>query len=322
VSWGKVDDLLHSHRKTAIAGVEAMGLWVLSLSWACGHESPEGHIPRSIAVRLVGSARKADALAGRLVAAGLWHPMEDGWTFHDWGTYQRSRADREAMHAQRAAAGRRGAEVTNSIKIAKSLHANPANAAAVDASSVAAKVGDLPSRPVPSQPIPVRETTDCAGNGSLALALSPPAPTDTSEARSVNAVFARWCEHRAARHPKGPQPVLDDKRRKLIRQRLHAGHDVDVLLLAVEGIWKKPFNIGENEDRREYTSIELALRDAEHIEDFAQVASNARRTNEQPVTYLESRTTGTYEVTTQYGKVISDVLKIGPAGAEAEAPHG
>jgi hypothetical protein len=88
VPWFWVDDKLHDHHKARRAGVEAMGLWVLAGSWCAEQRAADadGFVPADVAYRWGG--RKTDALAERLVDAGLWEPAtvrgEDGWRFHDW----------------------------------------------------------------------------------------------------------------------------------------------------------------------------------------------------------------------------------------------
>lgn len=36
--WFRVDDKLHTHEKALLAGVPAMGLWVMCGSWCASHE--------------------------------------------------------------------------------------------------------------------------------------------------------------------------------------------------------------------------------------------------------------------------------------------
>lgn len=97
MTWFKVDDHLHSHRKAMRAGTEAMGLWVLAGSWS-GAEESDGWVPSYVLTRLAGPG--AEALADQLVSAGLWHAdtvdSEDGYRFHEWETYQPMRAQLEA----------------------------------------------------------------------------------------------------------------------------------------------------------------------------------------------------------------------------------
>lgn len=101
MSWFKVDDHMHSHRKTMRAGTEAMGLWVLAGSWSSAEES-DGWVPGYVLPRLAGPA--GEALAHTLVAAGLWDAEtvdgEEGYRFRGWEEYQPTKAQLEAKRAE------------------------------------------------------------------------------------------------------------------------------------------------------------------------------------------------------------------------------
>lgn len=107
MTWFKVDDGLHSHRKRVRAGHEAMGLWVIAGSWAA-FELTDGWVPDDVVEYLVPIVG-AD-LAKRLERAGLWYRVtrdgEEGWQFHDWDVHQPSK---EKVLADRAAAADRQA---------------------------------------------------------------------------------------------------------------------------------------------------------------------------------------------------------------------
>lgn len=110
MTWFKVDDRLHAHRKARVAGLPAVGLWVLAGSWAADVLT-DGFVPVTQPYAWGGT----DELAQRLVDAGLWLPTEQagerGWLFHDWPDFQPTRADvmakrvsdRERMRRWRAA---------------------------------------------------------------------------------------------------------------------------------------------------------------------------------------------------------------------------
>lgn len=106
MSWFKVDDKLHDHRKIRKAGKAAMGVWVLAGSWSMDNLT-DGFIPADVLIRWGG---RTDA--GRLVTAGLWYEDEQGgesgWRFHDWARFQPSAAVTEAVRAKEADAGVRG----------------------------------------------------------------------------------------------------------------------------------------------------------------------------------------------------------------------
>lgn len=98
MTWFKVDDKLHDHRKARKAGKSAMGVWVLAGSWAMDNET-DGFIPDDVLMRW---GTRSDA--ARLVSAGLWdkavHEGEEGWRFHDWSMFQPSAAVTAAKRAK------------------------------------------------------------------------------------------------------------------------------------------------------------------------------------------------------------------------------
>jgi hypothetical protein len=115
MTWFKVDDSFHSHPKALKAGNAALGLWVRCGSY-CAQHLTDGFIPREIAL-LYGTT----SLASKLVAAGLWTVVQDGWKMHDWHGYNptsdRVLADRQAAterqrRAREAALSRRDNSVT------------------------------------------------------------------------------------------------------------------------------------------------------------------------------------------------------------------
>lgn len=83
MSWFPVDDAFHSHPKARRAGLEAIGLWVVSGSFCMAYLT-DGFVPEWF----VKEKPKGLTLAKRLVAADLWkhgdNGIETGWWFHDW----------------------------------------------------------------------------------------------------------------------------------------------------------------------------------------------------------------------------------------------
>lgn len=90
--WFRLDDSFHSHPKVLRAGNEAVGLYVRCGTYAADHTT-DGFVERSI-VLLYGT----EALAARLVDAGLWHRTRGGWNIHDYLDYNPSR---EAVEKER-----------------------------------------------------------------------------------------------------------------------------------------------------------------------------------------------------------------------------
>ena len=109
MTWAKVDDRLHSHPKSRRAG-PAMAVWVMCLSWAADQES-DGWLPDWVIDQFdpSGDARRV------LIEVGLWDVGEEqpvdvrkrvgeaSVLFHDWGTYQPTRAKAVADRAKTAA---------------------------------------------------------------------------------------------------------------------------------------------------------------------------------------------------------------------------
>ena len=73
MSWFKIDDKLHSHKKVArLHGIAPMGLWALAGSWSSNQET-DGFIPEYIAERIDQDFAEH---AAELVRVGLWEVDE------------------------------------------------------------------------------------------------------------------------------------------------------------------------------------------------------------------------------------------------------
>ncbi|WP_028479567.1 hypothetical protein [Nocardia sp. CNY236] len=122
--WFQVDDQLGFHPKVVAAGNAAMGLWVRAGSWSM-QQLTEGFVPAAI-VRGLGSTTQAK----KLVDVGLWTAEADGYRFHGWDERQMSKAEIEERRRKRAAAGRKGGQVSGRARRAQ------AHASAVATGSV------------------------------------------------------------------------------------------------------------------------------------------------------------------------------------------
>lgn len=80
MTWFKVSDDLHSHPKALAAGPAALGLWTLAGSWSSANGTG-GFVPGHVLPRL---SEDPAPLARKLVAAGLWRRVRDGYEFHEW----------------------------------------------------------------------------------------------------------------------------------------------------------------------------------------------------------------------------------------------
>jgi hypothetical protein len=86
------------------------------------------------------------------------------------------------------------------------------------------------------------------------------------ETDEVQEVFDHWVT--LSWTGRGVQPVLTDKRRRLVARAVK-DYGTEVCKAAVTGNSTSPWHQGQNPGRKKYNSIELILRDAEHIERFA-----------------------------------------------------
>ncbi len=72
---------------------------------------------------------------------------------------------------------------------------------------------------------------------------------------------------------KGVHPVLSEKRRSLI-QRCIKTYGYDAALAVVDGVVASDWHMGANPRGKRYVGIELIYRDAQHIEDFIEMAED------------------------------------------------
>lgn len=95
MAWGRIDDKMHSHRKTMRIPrrrrCEAMGLWTLANSW-CNLHATDGHVPRDIWDEF-GAAEDVPKL---LVDSGYWIETDDGYQFVNWGEFNLTADDQQA----------------------------------------------------------------------------------------------------------------------------------------------------------------------------------------------------------------------------------
>ena len=207
MAWFKVDDGMHSHKKTRRAGVEAMGLWVVCGAWSADNLE-DGFVPAYVADTFTTKARQ---YAKRLVVAGLWDEMtkdgDEGWVFHDWDAYQPMRDD---VQAKRDAWRERQRKARSQRDVSRSdisvTHADVTRESRVSHGESHAPVTE--SRPVPSRPVPL--TTDVVserrapGKPKRASALPPGWQPDEAVATAIRAELPdidlaaehrKFCDH-------------------------------------------------------------------------------------------------------------------------------
>lgn len=143
MSWAKVDDQLHAHRKAKLAWKyhpRALGLHLLALSY-CAGQLTDGHVDLEFVEEKVPAGRERDNVTEALVNAGLWMPENGGWLINDWLEYNPSRADVLAKRAKDAARKQRGIRA-DSAQSPNGFHEPPAGV----------RAGVVPAGPVPTHP--------------------------------------------------------------------------------------------------------------------------------------------------------------------------
>jgi hypothetical protein len=81
-----------------------------------------------------------------------------------------------------------------------------------------------------------------------------------------------WRKHIGGSRP----PKFDAKRRAKVLARIREGFSASDLCLAVDGLWKSPFHMGENSSNKRFVDLELVCRDAKHVEDFMGLHAGSR----------------------------------------------
>jgi hypothetical protein len=95
------------------------------------------------------------------------------------------------------------------------------------------------------------------------------APATLTSPHAVEHVFQHW--QNVFDHP---QAVLDEKRKRLIRQALKSGYTEDQLCEAITGCSYTPHNMGDNDKGQRYDGLHVILRDADQIDRFIHNAHN------------------------------------------------
>lgn len=110
MTWFRVDDHFHSHRKVRALGrqrLAAVGLWLLAGTWSADNGT-DGFIPD----KLLDSWDAKRRSTGALLAAQLWtvgsQDGESGYQFWQWEQHQPTRAEVLARREKMAKSGRLG----------------------------------------------------------------------------------------------------------------------------------------------------------------------------------------------------------------------
>lgn len=158
MSWFRVDDTLHAHRKARRAGHEALGLWVVCGSYASSQVATGDGFLASDEVESIAASigcRRWEALAQKLVDVGLWEAADGGFFFHDWAHYREGGDAELERRRENDRKRKRGAYVPKSLRgtsaeISAEKSGEPPPSSAESNGDVSAK---SPHPPVPSRPV-------------------------------------------------------------------------------------------------------------------------------------------------------------------------
>ena len=145
----EVDDQLHSHPKAALAGDEALGLWVRLGSWCMAYLT-DGRVPRGLPML----ARKRKSIE-KLIKVGLLSIQDDGlhYQMHDW------------LHWQKPASWWYEYRAKDAKKKQNRRAADRANSKMSPGDSLRESLGESPRSPSPS-PSLIRSDPDLPDLGS------------------------------------------------------------------------------------------------------------------------------------------------------------
>ncbi|MFT3741107.1 MAG: hypothetical protein QM752_00215 [Gammaproteobacteria bacterium] len=105
-----------------------------------------------------------------------------------------------------------------------------------------------------------KQETNNLGEDRNIVVQARPRPTDSAQ---VLKIFEHW--KTVLQHPNA---VLDEKRKRVIKQALQRGFTAEQLCQAIECCALTPHNMGENDRGQRYDGLHVIFRDADQIERF------------------------------------------------------
>lgn len=153
MTWVRLDEEFARHPKVLSAGPLGMAMHVAALCY-CNQYLTDGFVPRAVPAGLLdlhgidialggneyvqaGCEASWDMVVEGLVNAGLWIPVERGWTIHDYHEFQPSKEEVLELRRQRAEAGKKGGKASAQAR------------ARAKAEASASANGQAKSKPVP-----------------------------------------------------------------------------------------------------------------------------------------------------------------------------
>jgi hypothetical protein len=216
MAWVKLDDQWYDHPKLLDLPLEAVGLWVIGLTYSNRYLT-DGYVPKAGVSRVVA---KPERQARHLVERGLWHPVEGGWQIHDYLDYQPSAEAEKDKRRKRAEAGRAGGRASAKARARPTVEPNDQATAEANRSANGQATG---LNPVPSRPDPYLPSS------SVATHDGPVDKPDEDEriSRAIDALARRRLNDSPG--VSRPEPWLAETRRNL-RLEEHADHRAAQLL--------------------------------------------------------------------------------------------
>lgn len=158
MSWAKLDDQFHAHRKATKAWrahPRALGMHMLAMSYCAGHLT-DGLVDDEFVEEKLPQQREREAVVRALTDAELWRRVDDGWVINDWLEYNPSRADtleKRRKEAERKARGRQ-----RQAERPANVHPDTGEVSARTSSDVRADETDPSDGPDPTRPDPAPTT--------------------------------------------------------------------------------------------------------------------------------------------------------------------
>jgi hypothetical protein len=155
MSWAKLDDQFHAHRKATKAWrghPRALGLHLLAMSYCAGHLT-DGLVDDEFVEEKIPQTRERSAATDALVDAELWEREDTGWRIHDWLDFNPSKADTLAKRQKEADRKARG-RASQRGECPPNVHPDTGEVSARTTSGVRADETDPSVGPDPTRPDP------------------------------------------------------------------------------------------------------------------------------------------------------------------------
>lgn len=259
MTWAKVDDHANEHRKQLAAGAEACWLWTCGLMYANRQAARDGFIPTQI-VGMLYPLKSVAKLVERLIAVGLWDPVDGGYQIHEFTTWNQTKEQREA---ELASGRERAAKSYASRRRSESSSGEEQPQSPTEESPVLqGSSGSIPS-PFHSNPKEkfVEREPDISQDSLNSFAPDPVKDRQKARREAEQSVFDCWrgvMGHSSAK--------FDANRRSKIAARMREGFTREQLCEAIRNAKNDPFLMGENDTGTKYDELISLLKNGAKVE--------------------------------------------------------